>query len=322
MKAIVTGGAGFIGSHIVDKLVSSGYSVTVLDNLRSGSMNNISHHMNKKENFLFVKCDLTEKKSFSHYFKDCDIVFHFAANPEVRIGVSDTDIDFHNNIVATRNVMEACREYGNMRIVFASTSTVYGEPKVMPTPEDYGPMIPISMYGASKAACEALVSGYCHMFDLQAYILRLANVIGPRSNHGVIYDFLKKLTLDSKRLEILGDGTQTKSYLYITDCIDAIFYALQRSNSKNPLSIYNIGSLDKVDVVSIANIVISSARLHGVKLSFSDTQGNGRGWKGDVKEMLLDVTKLADLGWHPKFNSAEAVRETAEFLCRNIFKFS
>ncbi|WP_415280920.1 NAD-dependent epimerase/dehydratase family protein [Candidatus Nitrososphaera sp. FF02] len=321
MKALVTGGAGFIGSHLVDKLVALGSDVTVIDNLRSGKKENLTSHFGKK-NFHFIQCDLIELNEFMGHFSDYDTVYHFAANPEVRVGFSDTNIDFNNNVIATRNVLEACKRSGKVkRLIFTSTSTIYGEASRIPTPENYGPTKPISMYGASKNACEALISGYSHLFGFQSIIFRMANVIGPRSNHGVIYDFLTKLLRNRHILEVLGNGKQSKSYLHVTDCIDAILYASEHSPNDS-LCIYNVGSADKIDVLSIANTVIATAGLKDVKIVLSDTQGDGRGWKGDIKEMLLDISKLVSLGWQPQYNSKESVRITAENLVNNQAEFA
>jgi UDP-glucose 4-epimerase len=321
MKALVTGGAGFIGSHLVDKLVALGADVTVVDNLRSGKLDNLAGHLDNKD-LHFVKCDITNLDELLSSFSDYDTVYHFAANPEVRVGFSDTDIDFNHNVIATRNILEACRRSGSVkRLVFTSTSTIYGEAAKMPTPENYGPTKPISMYGASKNACEALISGYSHLFGFQSMIFRMANVIGPRSNHGVIYDFLTKLLRNRYTMEVLGNGKQSKSYLHVTDCIDALLYASEHSPN-DLLSIYNVGSLDRIDVISIANAVIAAAGLKDVKIVLSDIQGDGRGWKGDIKEMLLDISKLTSLGWQPRYNSIEAVQITTEHLINNQEEFA
>lgn len=320
MQIVITGGAGFIGSHLVDKFLEKGHAVTVLDNLRTGDMSNLAHNSSNPQ-YKFVKCDLVDKKAAVQYIADSDMVFHFAANPEVREGNKNTDVDFDNNILVTRNVLEGCKQSKTCKtIVFASTSTVYGEPCVMPTPETWTIAQPISLYGASKSACETLISGYCHMFDLQGYVLRFANVIGPRSRHGVIYDFLSKLVNDPTRLEILGNGRQSKSYLHISDCIDGISHILEY-DSGNVLSAYNIGSMDRIDVLSIGKIVVAAAGLDNVEFTFSDPEKNGRGWKGDVKSMLLDTGKISRLGWRPQYNSTEAVRLTTIHLINTIEKF-
>lgn len=308
-KVLVTGGAGFIGSHVVDRLAKMGNSIVVLDNLSSGRREFISQHL-KKKNFKFIQTDLLSKES-SDYFKGIEEVWHLAANPDVRIGIEDTRIHLEQNVIATYNVLEAMRENDVKKIIFTSTSTVYGEAKQIPTPEDYTPMIPISLYGASKLACEALISSYVHTFEMQAWIYRFANVIGRRSTHGVIYDFINKLRANPRELEILGDGNQTKSYIYIDDCIDAMFTGLK---AREKLNIFNIGSSDTIKVKRIAEIVCEAMNL---KPSFKYTGGD-RGWRGDVPYMFLDCTRLNRLGWRPKFSSEEAVKLTARELLNNF----
>ncbi|MEM2179016.1 MAG: NAD-dependent epimerase/dehydratase family protein, partial [Candidatus Methanomethylicaceae archaeon] len=193
IRIAITGGAGFIGSHLVDKLMEKGAIINVIDNLSKGYIENISKWINN-ENFNFIKGDCLNKEDIRKAIKDCEIIFHLAANPEVRVGAIDTSIDFKQNIVATYNILEEARKSKTIKtIVFTSTSTIYGEAKKIPTPEDYAPLIPISMYGSSKLACEALISAYCNMFNLKGIIYRLANIIGSRCKHGVIWDFINKL---------------------------------------------------------------------------------------------------------------------------------
>lgn len=295
---LVTGGAGFIGSHIVDRLVELD-EVLVLDNLSSGR----KEFVNKAARLHVV--DIAEAP-LADYLKGVEEVWHLAANPDVRMGAEKPDEIYRNNILATYRLLEAMRKAGVRRIVFTSTSTVYGEAKLIPTPEDY-PTHPISLYGASKLACEALIESYCHTFDFQAYIFRFANVIGKRSTHGVIYDFIKKLRANPNELEILGNGEQNKSYIYIEDCISAMFAGL-RANEK--VNIFNIGSEDQIKVRRIAEIV---AEEMGLNPRFRFTGGD-RGWKGDVPVMLLSIERLKALGWKPRFGSEEAVRMTVRDL--------
>lgn len=251
MHALVIGGAGFVGSHLVDALLTNGINVSVFDNLSSGTLQNIKQWLNNP-NFTFIKGDLLnpsdiQKLKQEHY----DLVFHLTANPEVRIGLTNPDIHFQQNIVATHKLLESLRKTkNNPTLIFTSTSTVYGEPTKMPTPEDYAPLKPISTYGASKLACEALISAYAYTYGFKAIIIRLANIVGPRSQHGVVHDFIQKLKKNPEELEILGDGTQTKSYLYISDCINAILLTLQKS--KEQVEIYNAGSEDQIPVTKIA----------------------------------------------------------------------
>ncbi len=312
-KVLVTGGAGFIGSHLVDALMVRGDEVCVFDNLSTGSLENVRHWLDSP-NFTFIRGDLLnpidlEKLKIERY----SLIFHFAANPEVRIGSTEPDIHFQQNIVATYNLLELMRKAGSQpTLIFASTSTVYGEASKIPTPEDYAPLKPISTYGASKLACEALITSYAHTYGFKAVVYRLANIVGPRNRHGVVYDFIQKLSKSPEVLEILGDGTQNKSYLHVKDCIDAILLGLESSTEQ--VEIFNVGSEDQIDVKNIAQIVIDAMRLENVKLVFTGGVGGGRGWKGDVKNMLLDITKLKTLGWKPRLNSKQSVSEAAKSL--------
>ncbi|MCK4435022.1 NAD-dependent epimerase/dehydratase family protein, partial [Candidatus Bathyarchaeota archaeon] len=241
-----------------------------------------------------------------------DVVFHFAANPEVRLELTDSRTCFHQNVYATHVLLEAVRNGHVKKVVFASTSTVYGDASVVPTPENYGPLEPISVYGASKLASEALISAYAHTYGFDALIFRFANVVGSRSGHGVIFDFIRKLQENPKLLEILGDGTQTKSYLYIDDCIRAVLTGFEAVQGR--VEVLNVGSEDQVGVHEIAEIVVEEMGLKDVGFSFTGGVEGGRGWVGDVKNMLLDVTRLKTKGWKPKYNSKEAVRQTARWI--------
>lgn len=315
-KVLVTGGAGFIGSHLVDRLMNLDREVTVLDDLSQGSLKNLEQWL-KNPRFQFIEADLKDHDAAVKGVKDIGVVFHLAANPEVRVGETDPTVHFRENLTATSNLLEAMRKSRSAKtLVFASTSTVYGEAEVLPTPEDYGPLVPISTYGASKLGCEALACSYAHTFGLRALILRVANVVGSRSNHGVIFDFIKKLETDPKRLEILGDGTQTKSYLHVKDFVDATLHLTGRFlGSANKVDMYNVGSDDQVGVRKIAEIVTAEMGLSGVKFAFTGGV-EGRGWLGDVKIMRLSVDKLLKTNWKPKYNSAEAVRLAAKELLK------
>ena len=311
MRVLVTGGAGFIGSHLVDALMRRGYEVVVFDNLSSGKIENLRKWL-KNRNFRFIRGDLRRKEEIRKAVVDCDLIFHFAANPDVR-AVATAHFD---DVTGTFNLLESLNDVGVSKFVFASSSTVYGEAQKIPTPEDYAPLLPISMYGASKLACESIISSYAHCLSFKAVMLRLANIIGPRSSHGVIYDFIGKLRRNPKELEILGDGSQTKSYLYIKDCIDAIMLITEKFSGD--VEVFNVGSEDQVNVRRIAEVVVEVLNLEDVKFKFTGGVNGGRGWKGDVKVMLLDVSKLKSLGWKPKYNSEEAVRKTAGYLAKEI----
>ena len=314
----MTGGAGFIGSHLVDRLMSEGYRVLVLDNLSSGSLNNIKLWLdNPKLNF--IKGDLKDRRTVEESLDEVDLVFHFAANPEVRVDEVEPSIHFDENLVATFNLLEAMKNSKARAIIFASTSTVYGEASVFPTPEDYGPMHPISTYGASKLGCESLVCSYAHLYGLRGLIFRFANIVGSRANHGIIIDFIGKLRENPRQLEILGDGSQKKSYLHISDCIDAVLHATCAFlNNQKKIEVYNVGSTDQVTVRRIAEIVAEETAFVGVKFFFTGGVDGGRGWLGDVKTMLLDVRRLRKLGWKPRYSSTEAVKIATREIWKGI----
>lgn len=306
---LVTGGAGFIGSHLVDRLVESN-RVTVLDNFSSGKREFIEGHI-ESPNFSLIEADLRDREAVEAALAGKDLVFHLAANPDVKIGAEDTRTHLDQNVIATYNLLESMRWAGVAEIAFTSTSTVYGEAGVVPTPEGYGPLLPISLYGASKLACEALISAFCGTFDMRAWIFRFANIIGERGTHGVIVDFIKKLEADPRTLEILGSGRQRKSYLLIEDCVDAMIFSV--SSASDRVNVFNIGSKDAVDVTEIADVVAEKMNLEGVRYRY--TGGiEGRGWRGDVKTMLLSIEAIEELGWTPRHNSRQSIEAAVEAL--------
>lgn len=318
-RVIITGGAGFIGSHILDYLIRNELvdEVIVIDNLSSGNVQNIAEHINKKY-LIFEKADLKFiDEKWAAYFKNTDIVIHMAANPEVRISVTDPRIHFNENLVTTFNVLEACRRNDVRALIFASSSTVYGDAKMIPTPENYQPLEPISVYGAVKLAAEQLCITYSKLYGVKSIIIRYANIIGPRSSHGVIVDFMNKLRQNPNELEILGDGTQKKSYLHVYDAVDAtLFLALKVLPTTSDYDIYNVGNDDWITVREIADIVVEEMGLKDVRYIFKPATADGRGWPGDVKFMLLDISKLKSRGWKPSMNSYTAVRKTVRQLLK------
>ena len=314
-RIVVTGGAGFIGSHVVDRIMKEAAEVWVLDNL-SGGREEFLERWYGDENMHLVRADVTKLESILPYMKNADIVFHLAANPDVRSAAENTYAHVEQNILATYNVLEAMRFQDVKDIVFTSTSTVYGEATVLPTPEDYGPLKPISVYGASKLACEALISSYVSTFGMRGVLYRFANVVGPRGTHGVIVDFIRKLKKNQSELEILGDGKQRKSYVHVKDCVDAM--VLGYEELEGDLGIYNIGTEQSTDVITIADIVTEVMGLGGVRYRTTGGVDGGRGWKGDVKIMSLDIKTMLSLGWEPRYTSDEAVRKTAEALLREM----
>jgi len=307
-RVLVTGGAGFIGSSLCKKLARSGCYVVIFDNFSSGKYENVEDILKDyADKTCLLRGDCKKPSNVKKAVSDVDVVFHFAANPEVRLELNDPENCFKQNIYATHVLLEALRQTHDVeKVVFASTSTVYGDVDVFPTHESYGPLRPISIYGASKLASEAMVSSYAYLYNFAAVLLRFANIIGPKSRHGVIPDFINKLRKNEKELEILGDGTQCKSYLYIDDCANAILTACEKSDRQ--VEIFNVGSENWVNVSRIAEIVVEEMSLKNVKFRFTGEVDEGRGWKGDVKKMLLDISRLKALGWKPKYKSEEAVR--------------
>jgi len=304
MRILVTGGAGFIGSRLAEALLEEGHEVVVLDNLSVGRRENVPGDAE------LVVGDILDREKLASALRGVEAVFHFAANPEVRVGEPETHI--RANLLGTYNLLEEMRRAGVGDIVFASTSTVYGEAEVLPTPESYGPLKPISVYGASKLACEALISSYTHTYDFRAVALRYANVVGPRAHRGVVRDFVRKLMENPRVLEILGDGTQTKSYVWIGDAVDATLTAWRHMGEG--FEPYNVGSVDSISVVEVADAVVEALGLDGVEYRFTGGVKGGRGWLGDVKRMHLSIEKIRRLGWEPRYTSREAVAKTARLL--------
>lgn len=307
MVCVVTGGAGFIGSHLVDALVARGERVVVIDSLVSGSREHLAGYLEKGTVHL-LPCDLLGE-GWQEAIGGADRVCHLAADPDVRMASVSPESQVRNNIMATFRVLEAMRMGSAREILFTSTSTVYGDATLLPTPEDYSPLEPISVYGASKLACESLIASYCHTYGLQAWVYRFANIVGQRSGHGVIPDFIRKLGKNSRDLEILGDGTQTKSYLLVDDCIDAMLHAA--AHAKDQYNVFNIGSEDWVDVATIAQIVCEEMGLSNVTFHFS---GGSRGWVGDVPKMQLAIERIKALGWSPKRGSIESIHEAVRAM--------
>jgi len=309
---LVTGGAGFIGSHLVDALVEQGKKVRVIDNFSSGREEFLIHH-DGHDSVEVCRGDLLDQGAVNGAMEGVETVHHLAANPDIRLGTEVTDTDLRQGTMATYNVLEAMRIAGVSRISFASSSAVYGEADVMPTPEDYGPVMPISLYGASKLASEGLITAWAGTFGAQGFIHRFANIVGPRGTHGVIFDFIHKLKENPSRLEVLGDGQQEKSYMSAHDCVQSMLHVIELGYS-GPV-INNLGTGDTCSVSKIAEIVIEESGLEGVSIDYT---GGKRGWAGDVPKTYLDVTKLLGTGFKPTVMSEQAVRETARMLISEI----
>lgn len=310
-RHIVTGGSGFIGSHLVDALLARGDEVVVYDDLSTGKKEFLAQHLDDKR-LQFVQADVLDTADLALAMKGAEKVWHVAADPDVRTSGLRAEVHVQQNVIATLRVLEAMRVADVRDILFTSTSTVYGEAALIPTPEDYAPLQPISLYGASKLGSESLISSFCHTFDRRGISFRFANIVGPRSTHGVTYDFYHKLKADPKRLEILGDGRQRKSYCHVDDCVGAMLHAANRMPER--YDVYNIGSDDAIDVIELADAVTKALGITGVEYATTGGIEGGRGWKGDVKMMRLANDKIKKLGWTPRYASADAIRLTAEAL--------
>lgn len=321
IRILVTGGAGFIGSNLVNSLakvkVIKGVpieKIVVIDNLFLGKREFIQSSLDSGQ-VDFYKQDLLDFDATLRIFKKYrfDLVFHFSANSDISYGSKHTDWDLQQGTLATYNILESMRLAGVKKIVFSSTSAIYGEASVTPTPEDYGPLLPISFYGASKLACEGLISAFCHNYDFQAWIFRFANIVGQNSTHGVLVDFIRKLKKDPTRLEVLGDGKQRKPYLHIQDCLEGIVFGLTKSSQQ--INFFNLASEGVVTVDDLAAIVIQGLDLHEVKV---DHTGGDRGWKGDVARVSLSPDKLTTLGWRARLTSHQAVVQAVAELVKQL----
>lgn len=312
MKALVFGGAGFIGSELSARLLSDGNQVTVFDSLYTGKMENLAGLQGKK-GFKFVKGDMRNlpevKKAVSELDSE-DMVYHLAANADIRGGMENVQLDLEYNTVTAINCLEAMRRGDARKIVFTSSSAVYGEPLVFPTPESYGPLRPTSLYGASKLAAEGYVSAFCEDFGMRGWIFRFVNILGAKNNHGVVGDFIRKLKKDPRKLEILGNGKQRKSCLHVSDCVSGMLAGV--GAGKETTNFYNIGNDDWVAVDDIADQVASAMKLPGVEYGHT---GGERGWLGDMPFVFLDNKKLKACGWKPSMGSKQAVfRAASEML--------
>ena len=300
MRTFITGGAGFIGSHMVGAIIERG-PLTVYDNLSSGSLDFLKDHLNHP-NFNFVQGELSDLKLVTKSMAGHELVIHYASNPDIARGMLETDLDIREGTLLTYNVLEAMRLTEAKEILYTSGSGIYGDVGTFPTPEDFGPLTPISFYGASKLACEGLISAFCFQYGMTGYVLRMGNVVGDHQTHGVGYDFIRKLKKDTHKLEILGDGTQAKSYVHVNDVIAAMLFVMEKTS--DTVNIFNVATDDVLDVTSIARIVIAEMGLSDVELAYT---GGDRGWKGDVPQVRLVLDKIHDLGWASKMNSAQAI---------------
>ncbi len=310
MNSFIAGGAGFIGSHVAHRLLKEADCghVTIYDNFTSGKDWHIADIVNDSR-VTVVREDIKDLDQLIKAMNGIDMVFHFASNPDIAKAMTQPDVDFWEGTYLTNNVLEAMRINGVKKIIYASGSGIYGDTGSQEVGEEFAPLLPISTYGASKLAGEALICSYCHMFDMVGRAYRFANVVGPNQTHGVAYDFIRKLKEDPHHLSILGDGTQSKSYIYVDDIIDAILLTDRLSQER--FDYFNVATGDYINVKEIADIVVEEMKLKNVEFQFS---GGDRGWKGDVPVLHFDLTKINTLGWHSKFNSQEAIRKSVRAM--------
>jgi UDP-glucose 4-epimerase len=314
MRIFVTGAAGFIGSNLVDQLLAEGHSVVGYDNLSSG-IRAFLQSATEKPHFNFVEADLLNTQALTQAMAGAEVVFHLAANADVRFGLQHPRKDLDQNTIATLNVLEAMRANKVGTIVFSSTGSVYGEAKVIPTPEDAPFPIQTSLYGASKVAAEGLIAAYSEGFGMRALILRFVSILGERYTHGHVFDFVNALHKEPSRLHILGNGKQRKSYLYVGDCIEAMLTALGRA--EGPLNIFNLGTDEYCEVNDSAGWI--TTRL-GLSPQFTYSGGE-RGWIGDNPFIFLDTKRIRSLGWHSRFTFQQAVEKTVDWLTANKWVF-
>ena len=314
MKAFVSGGAGFIGSNLVDRLLDVGHEVTVYDNLSTGLLQFLEYARDF-DCFRLVKGDLLDEDSLSEAITGHEFVFHLAANADVRFGTEHPRRDLEQNTIVTNNVLEAMRKNGISKIAFASTGSVYGDATVIPTPENAPFPIQTSLYAASKMAGEGLIAAYCGGFGFQSWIFRFVSILGERYTHGHVFDFYRKLKQNPSRLEVLGNGKQRKSYLYIQDCIDAMLFALEKSNES--VNVLNLGVDGYCEVNDSIGWICEELGVTP-KLKYS---GGDRGWIGDNPFIFLDTSNIRDLGWKPKLSIQDGVLKTIQYLKTNEWVF-
>ena len=307
-RYFVVGGAGFIGSHFTDRLLAdrSVGAVTLYDNFSSGREWHYQQHCHDFR-FKVVRKDVKDIQQLTKSMAGHDVVIHLASNPDIARAATEPDIDFREGTFLTNNVVEAMRRSGTTTILYASGSGVYGDLGEKEASEDYGPLTPISTYGASKLAGEALIASYCHMFDFTGCAFRFGNVVGPRQTHGVGFDFLRQLLKNPRRLRILGDGTQSKSYIHVCDVVEAVLLAARLSPSR--FAVYNVATGDYITVAEIARLAVECAGLGPNHVAFEYTGGN-RGWKGDVPIVRLNTDRIRCLGWVSRSGSREALRNS------------
>ncbi len=315
-RYFIVGGAGFIGSHFSDRLLaeSSVAAVTLYDNFSSGREWHYENHLGDSR-FHVVRGDVNDLELLTVAMRGHDVVIHLASNPDIARAATEPDIDFREGTYLTNNVVEAMRKSGTNTILYASGSGVYGDLREVEANEDHGPLLPISTYGASKLAGEALITSYCHMFDFTGRVFRFGNVVGPRQTHGVGFDFLRQLLKNPRKLKILGDGTQSKSYIHVQDVVNAVLLA--SGPSPGSYTAYNVAAGDYITVTEIAQLAVECAGLDPGQVEFEYTGGN-RGWKGDVPIVRLNTDRIRTLGWVCGAGSREALRQSMSAMLPDI----
>ncbi len=312
-KYFIVGGAGFIGSHFTDRLLGNHDTdrVTIYDNFSSGREWHLEKHRLLGDRRLYIIRDHADNlTALTEAMRGHDIVLHLASNPDIARAATEPEIDFYQGTVLTNNVLEAMRRSGVSGLLYASGSGVYGEKGETVLQEDHGPLMPVSTYGASKLAGEALIAGYCAMFGLTACAFRFGNVVGARQTHGVGFDFVRRLNTDPSRLRILGDGRQSKCYVHVSDVVEAVLFASRKI--KNGFTVFNVATDDAITVTEIAEMAVECLGLHPTP--YFEYTGGDRGWKGDVPVVRLDTTRIRALGWQPRLNSREAIYHSLKEL--------
>jgi UDP-glucose 4-epimerase len=308
LRILVTGAAGFIATNLVPRLLARGDEVVGIDNFFLGKRAYLKPLL-EHPRFTFHDQDLLDLERVAAIFAafQPERIWHLAANSDISYGTKYTDFDLKGGTLVTYNVLESMRRAGVKEIIFSSSGAVYGEPTVMPTPEDYGPIFPISLYAASKVACEGLITAYAHNYDMRAWMFRFGNIVGPNPTHGVIHDFVLRLREDPTKLVVLGDGSQSKPYVYVEDCIDGMEFGA--ANAKRGVNCYNLAVDDQTSVRDITDWTIEAMGIdrRAIDVQYGESP---RGWRGDVPYVKLDTRRMTELGWKPKLSSNEAVRRT------------
>jgi len=312
LKAFVTGGAGFVGSHLTDRLIADGYDVVVFDNFSTGR-DQFLENAQRSRKLNVVHGDVLDANALSSAMRGCDLVCHIAANADVRFGPEQPRRDLDQNTVATFNVLEAMRAHGIKRLIFPSTGSIYGEPEVFPTPEDAPFPVQTSLYGASKLACEGMISAYCEAYGMQAFIFRFVSILGERYTHGHIFDFVRNLRANPDHLRVLGNGRQRKSYLYVADCIDGMMVSFNRATER--VNIFNLGADEYCEVTDSVRWITERMGIQP-RIEYA---GGERGWVGDSPFIFLDCGRLRSLGWRPTLTIRDGVIRTVDYLQKHAW---